>query len=167
MGGTVGAGPDHQCRGHPGAVPGRHQFSGLRALAVLTVRFHIGPSADQTVLSQITGAQVGRGPIYYTVDLATTLILALDANTSFGGVTGTGQPAGRRQSRAPRFRAASRAARFPLRRGGPGGAGGAATGGGVAKYYADLGRELGLGSTPGRPREGKSLVVVAAVAVSG
>ena len=33
----------------------------LLGLAVLTVRFHIGPSSDQTVLSQITGASVGPG----------------------------------------------------------------------------------------------------------
>jgi amino acid transporter len=58
----------------------------LLGLALLTVRFHIGPNADQTVLSQITGASVGRGAIYYVLDLATTLILALAANTSFGGL---------------------------------------------------------------------------------
>ncbi len=58
----------------------------LLSLAFLTVRFHIGPSSDQTVLSQITSASVGRGTVYYVVDLATTLILALAANTSFGGL---------------------------------------------------------------------------------
>lgn len=58
----------------------------LLGLAVLTVRFHIGPGANQTVLSQITGASVGRGTVYYVVDLATTVILALAANTSFGGL---------------------------------------------------------------------------------
>ncbi|MHB1534138.1 MAG: APC family permease, partial [Acidimicrobiales bacterium] len=58
----------------------------LLGLAFLTVRFHIGPMANQTVLSQITGAAVGRGPVYYVVDLSTTLILALAANTSFGGL---------------------------------------------------------------------------------
>ncbi len=57
----------------------------LLGLAFLTVRFHIAPSSGQTVLSQITAASVGRGPIYYVVDLATTVILALAANTSFGG----------------------------------------------------------------------------------
>jgi amino acid transporter len=58
----------------------------LLGLAVLTVRFHVGPTASQTVLSQITGASVGRGFVYYVVDLSTTLILALAANTSFGGL---------------------------------------------------------------------------------
>ena len=58
----------------------------LLGLAVLTVRFHIGPSSNQTVLSQVTGASLGRGTIYYVVDLATTVILSLAANTSFGGM---------------------------------------------------------------------------------
>jgi amino acid transporter len=58
----------------------------LLGLASLTVRFHIAPEGSQTVLSQITGASVGRGGIYYVVDLSTTVILALAANTSFGGL---------------------------------------------------------------------------------
>jgi amino acid transporter len=58
----------------------------LLGLAFLTVRFHVGPESSQTVLSQITGASVGRGAIYYVVDLSTTVILALAANTSFGGL---------------------------------------------------------------------------------
>ncbi|MHB1711925.1 MAG: APC family permease [Acidimicrobiales bacterium] len=58
----------------------------LLGLAFLTVRFHIGPVASQTVLSQITRASVGPGPLYYVVDLSTTVILALAANTSFGGL---------------------------------------------------------------------------------
>jgi len=58
----------------------------LLGLAFLTVRFHVGPAANQTVLSQITGASVGRGPLYYVIDLSTTVILALAANTSFGGL---------------------------------------------------------------------------------
>ncbi len=58
----------------------------LLGLSVLTVRFHIAPEVSQTVLSQITGASVGRGAIYYVVDLSTTAILAIAANTSFGGL---------------------------------------------------------------------------------
>jgi amino acid transporter len=58
----------------------------LLGLSVLTVRFHIAPASNQTVLSQITGASVGRGFIYYVVDLSTTIILAIAANTSFGGL---------------------------------------------------------------------------------
>lgn len=58
----------------------------LLGLSVLTVRFHIAPTASQTVLSQITGASVGRGGLYYVVDLSTTVILAIAANTSYGGL---------------------------------------------------------------------------------
>ena len=58
----------------------------LLGLAVLTVRFHIEPSANQTVLSQIMGASIGRGSLYYVFDLSTTVVLVLAANTSFGAL---------------------------------------------------------------------------------
>ena len=58
----------------------------LLGLAVLTVKFHVAPSPTQTVLSQITAVALGRGPAYYVVDLATTVILAIAANPSFGGL---------------------------------------------------------------------------------
>ncbi len=58
----------------------------LLGLSVLTARFHIAPEASQTVLSQVTGASVGRGGLYYVIDLSTTAILAIAANTSFGGL---------------------------------------------------------------------------------
>ncbi|MDA8074305.1 MAG: APC family permease [Actinomycetota bacterium] len=58
----------------------------LLGLSILTVRFHIAPVASQTVLSQLTGASVGRGTLYYVIDLSTTAILAIAANTSFGGL---------------------------------------------------------------------------------
>ncbi|MDA8282617.1 MAG: APC family permease [Actinomycetota bacterium] len=58
----------------------------LIGLAVLVLRFHIGPRSHQTVLSQIMGASVGRGWAYYVVSFAVTLTLGLAANTSFGGL---------------------------------------------------------------------------------
>jgi amino acid transporter len=58
----------------------------LLGLAVLAVRFHIQPRSGQTVLSQIMGAAVGRHFAYYVVSLTITLVLALAANTSFGGL---------------------------------------------------------------------------------
>lgn len=58
----------------------------LLGLSVLTVKFHIAPSASQTVLSEITGASVGRGIVYYVIDLSTTVVLGIAANTSFGGL---------------------------------------------------------------------------------
>ena len=60
-------------------------FPDLGPHSLLTVRFHIGPTSGQTVLSQVTAASLGRGILYYVVDPSTTVILALAANTSFGG----------------------------------------------------------------------------------
>jgi amino acid transporter len=58
----------------------------LLGLAVLAVRFHIEPRTGQTVLSQIMGASVGRSWAFYVLSLDITLVLALAANTSFGGL---------------------------------------------------------------------------------
>lgn len=58
----------------------------LLGLGVLMVRFHVDPRYGDTVLSQITAAAVGRGWAYYTVSLSVTAVLALAANTSFGGL---------------------------------------------------------------------------------
>jgi amino acid transporter len=58
----------------------------LLGLAVLAVRFHVGPNDSQTVLSQIMGYAVGRNWLYYVVSITITIVLALAANTSFGGL---------------------------------------------------------------------------------
>jgi amino acid transporter len=58
----------------------------LLGLAVLTDRFHVGPRTGETVLSQIMADAVGRHWAYYIVSLTITLVLALAANTSFGGL---------------------------------------------------------------------------------
>lgn len=58
----------------------------LLGLAVLTNRFHIRPRADNTVLSQIMAEAVGRHWAYYIVSITITVVLALAANTSFGGL---------------------------------------------------------------------------------
>jgi amino acid transporter len=58
----------------------------LLGLAILAVRFHIEPRTDQTVLSQIMVASVGRNWAFYIVSLSVTVVLALAANTSFGGL---------------------------------------------------------------------------------
>ena len=58
----------------------------LLGLALLAARYHVGPRADQTVLSQVMVATVGRGWLYYTTAVATTVALALAANTSYGGL---------------------------------------------------------------------------------
>ena len=58
----------------------------LLGLAVLADRWHIGPRSGQTVLSQIMADAVGRHWAYYIVSLTITMVLALAANTSFGGL---------------------------------------------------------------------------------
>jgi amino acid transporter len=57
----------------------------LIGLAVLAKRWQIGPRSGQTVLSQIMAMAVGRGWFYYVVSVTITIVLALAANTSFGG----------------------------------------------------------------------------------
>ncbi|MBV8527957.1 MAG: APC family permease [Candidatus Dormibacteraeota bacterium] len=58
----------------------------LLGLAVLASRYHVGPTANETVLSQIMTLSVGRSWAYYIVSLTVTIVLALAANTSFGGL---------------------------------------------------------------------------------
>jgi amino acid transporter len=58
----------------------------LLGLAELANKFHVRPSSRQTVLSEIMSEAVGRHWAYYIVSLTTTLVLALAANTSFGGL---------------------------------------------------------------------------------
>ena len=58
----------------------------LLGLAVLARRWHVGPRSGQTVLSQIMAYAVGRHWAYYVVSLTITIVLALAANTSFGGL---------------------------------------------------------------------------------
>jgi amino acid transporter len=58
----------------------------LLGLAVLADRWKIGPRSGQTVLSQIMAMAVGRHWAFYIESLTITLVLALAANTSFGGL---------------------------------------------------------------------------------
>ena len=58
----------------------------LLGLALLTDKFHVEPRTGQTVLSQIMVYAVGRHWAYYIVSLTITLVLALAANTAFGGL---------------------------------------------------------------------------------
>jgi len=58
----------------------------LLGLAVLAKRWQIGPRSGQTVLSQIMATAIGRHWAYYVISLTITVVLALAANTSFGGL---------------------------------------------------------------------------------
>jgi amino acid transporter len=58
----------------------------LIGISVLIRKFHLAPSATVTTLAQLTAAAVGRNIIFYAIQLITTVLLALAANTSFGGL---------------------------------------------------------------------------------
>lgn len=55
-------------------------------IAILIEKFDIHPRDGVTVLSQVTEGAVGRGVAYYIVQFSTVILLALAANTSFGGL---------------------------------------------------------------------------------
>ena len=58
----------------------------LIGIAVLIRKFHLAPSATETTLAQLTAAAVGKNILFYAIQLITTVLLALAANTSFGGL---------------------------------------------------------------------------------
>jgi hypothetical protein len=58
----------------------------LIGLALCIKKFNVTPAPAETVLAQLTGAALGRGIAFYAVQMLTTLLLALAANTSFGGL---------------------------------------------------------------------------------
>jgi len=58
----------------------------LIGLSVLVRREHVAPRAGVTVLAQLTAGSFGTGWAYYATNIAVTVVLALAANTSFGGL---------------------------------------------------------------------------------
>jgi amino acid transporter len=58
----------------------------LIGIALLIKKFHITPSATTTTLAQLAAAGVGKNVLFYGIQLITTVLLALAANTSFGGL---------------------------------------------------------------------------------
>jgi hypothetical protein len=58
----------------------------LLSLAVLIRKFHVTPAPQETVLAQLAAAAVGHNIVFYGIQLITTVLLALAANTSFGGL---------------------------------------------------------------------------------
>ncbi|MEU7050212.1 APC family permease [Streptomyces eurythermus] len=58
----------------------------LIGLAVLIGRFHLQPVAGVTVLAQLADASLGHNGAFYVLQFATMILLALSANTSFGGL---------------------------------------------------------------------------------
>ena len=58
----------------------------LIGIALLIRKFHVAPSPTETTLAQLTAAAVGKNVVFYAIQLITTVLLALAANTSFGGL---------------------------------------------------------------------------------
>ncbi|MBE3011521.1 APC family permease [Microbispora sp. NEAU-D428] len=58
----------------------------LLGIAALIEKFSIAPAEGVTVLAQVTRASLGDGPLFYLVQISTMILLALAANTSFGGL---------------------------------------------------------------------------------
>src|ERR1700735_2018384 len=58
----------------------------LIGLSVLIHKFHVTSAPTETVLAQLTAAALGHGFVFYAIQLITTVLLALAANTSFGGL---------------------------------------------------------------------------------
>jgi amino acid transporter len=58
----------------------------LIGLGILIKKFHVVPHSGITVLAQLTEASLGHNVIFYAIQLVTMVLLALAANTSFGGL---------------------------------------------------------------------------------
>ena len=58
----------------------------LIGLSVLISRFHLQPVQGVTVLAQLADASLGHNGAFYVIQFATMILLALSANTSFGGL---------------------------------------------------------------------------------
>jgi amino acid transporter len=58
----------------------------LLGLGVLIRKFDVVPAKTTTVLAQLTEASVGHNVIFYAIQMITLVLLALAANTSFGGL---------------------------------------------------------------------------------
>src|ERR1700691_2941433 len=58
----------------------------LIGLGILIKKFHVVPHSTITVLAQLTEASLGHNFFYYAIQLITMGLLALEGNTSFGGV---------------------------------------------------------------------------------
>lgn len=58
----------------------------LIGIAIVIQKYHVRPSGTVTALAQITQGSLGHNVVFYAIQLITTVLLALAANTSFGGL---------------------------------------------------------------------------------
>jgi hypothetical protein len=108
-------------------------------------REHVAPRGGVTVLAQLTAGSFGTGWAYYAANIAVTLVLALAANTSFGGLPVLMSLLSD-DNRLPHLLGLG--AERPVHR------------------YGVFGLELDLGGHPHRPLAAKSLVIVPVGSIS-
>jgi amino acid transporter len=58
----------------------------LIGIAVLVDKYHTLPKSNVTTLAQLTEASLGHNIVFYAIQMVTVVLLALAANTSFGGL---------------------------------------------------------------------------------
>src|SRR5271156_3205831 len=58
----------------------------LIGLGLLIHKFSVVPHSSTTVLAQLTEASLGHNVVFYAIQIITMILLALAANTSFGGL---------------------------------------------------------------------------------
>jgi amino acid transporter len=58
----------------------------LIGIAIVAQKYDAKPSATTTTLAQLTYASIGHNVVFYAIQLITMVLLALAANTSFGGL---------------------------------------------------------------------------------
>jgi amino acid transporter len=92
----------------------------LIGLGVLIRKFDVVPQPGITVLAQLTQASLGHNIAFYGVQLITLVLLALAANTSFGGLPVLAALLAKDKLPTARVRVARRPAGAPLRGGNPG-----------------------------------------------
>ena len=63
----------------------------LIGLAILIRKFHVTPAPTQTVLAQLAAASLGKGAIFYFVQLITVVLLALAVRWPAGACFAAGQ----------------------------------------------------------------------------
>jgi len=58
----------------------------LIGIAIVAQKYDVEPSKTTTTLAQLTYASLGHNFVFYAIQMITTVLLALAANTSFGGL---------------------------------------------------------------------------------
>ncbi|MEU2060103.1 APC family permease [Streptomyces sp. NPDC013455] len=120
----------------------------LIGLSLLISRFHLQPVEGVTVLAQLADASLGHNWAFYVIQSTTMTLLALSANTSFGGLPVLLKLLARDNHLVVALPLLVLA--FET----------------VHRAYSRIGERLGLGRVPEAPHRDRSLVVVPVSALS-